>query len=177
MAELKKGMVQIYTGTGKGKTTAALGLAFRAAGHGYKTKIIQLMKGRINYGELRAARKFKGLIEIVQCGRKEFVDKKHPAKIDLELAQKAIRLAQQELQKAEVDLLILDEIICALDYHLVRLSQVLELIRKKPAQMELILTGRAAPKSLCSVADLVTEMKEKKHYWQKGIKGRKGIEF
>jgi len=177
MAKLKKGLVQIYTGAGKGKTTAALGLAFRAAGHGYKTKVIQFMKGQIKYGELKAAKKLGPLLQIVQCGRPDFVDKKHPAKIDVELAQKALKLARKELEKDQVDLLILDEICCALDFKLVKLEQVKQLIAAKPPQMELVLTGRCAPKSLCAAADLVTEMKEVKHYWQKGVGGRKGIEF
>jgi len=177
MPELKKGLVQIYTGDGKGKTTAALGLAFRAAGHGYKTKVIQFMKGQINYGELKAAKKFKGLIEVVQAGRKEFVSRKNPAKIDVALAQKAIKLAQAEIKKGKVDILVLDEINCALDFKLIRLEQVKSLIRKKPEKMELILTGRRAPKELVKLADLVTEMKELKHYWRKGVWGRKGIEF
>ncbi len=177
MPKLKKGLVQIYTGTGKGKTTAALGLAFRAAGHGYKTKIIQFMKGRINYGELRAAGKFPSLIRIVQSGRPDFVDRRNPAEIDIALAQKAIGLAEKELEKNRVDILVLDEIICALDFKLVSLKQVKGLIRQKPASMELVLTGRSAPKSLYPLADLVTEMKEVKHYWKKKVMGRKGIEF
>ena len=177
MKKLKKGLIQIYTGTGKGKTTAALGLAFRAAGHGFRAKIIQFMKGNIAYGELKAAKKIGPRLRIVQCGRPEFVDKKHPAKIDIALAQKALKLAQKELEKNSVDLLILDEICCALDFKLVSLKQVLELLKRKPAQMELILTGRCAPKSLMAKADLVTEMREVKHYWKKGVWGRKGIEF
>ena len=174
---MKKGLVQIYTGDGKGKTTAALGLAFRAAGHGYQTKVIQFMKGQINYGELNSAKKFKGLIEIVQAGRKDFVSKKHPEKIDIELAQKAIKLAEAEIKKGKVDILVLDEINCALDFKLITLKQVKDLVTKKPGKMELILTGRRAHKELIKLADLVTEMKPVKHYWQKGVYGRKGIEF
>jgi len=177
MPRLKKGLVQVYTGDGKGKTTSALGLAFRSAGHRYKTKIIQFMKGQIKYGELKSAKKFKGLIEIVQCGRKEFVDRKNPAKIDIDLAQKAIKLAKQELRKNEIDILVLDEINCALAFGLVKREQILELIRTKPKNMELVLTGRYAPKWLIEIADLVTEMRCIKHYWEKGVKGRKGIEF
>jgi len=177
MPKLKKGLVQIYTGGGKGKTTAALGLAFRAAGHGCKTTIIQFMKGQINYGELKAAKKFKGLIKIIQAGRKDFVSKKNPAKIDVALAQKAIALAKKEIEKAEADILVLDEINCALDFGLIGLDQVLELIRKKPKKMELILTGCWADKRLIKLADLVTEMKPIKHYYAKGVKARKGMEF
>ena len=177
MPKLKKGLVQVYTGNGKGKTTAALGLAFRAAGHGYKTKIIQFMKGQINYGELKAAKRFKGLITIVQAGRKEFVSKKRPAKIDIDLAQKAIRLAQKEMVKAGVDILVLDEINCAIDFGLVSLDQALELVRLKPQSMELVLTGCWARPEIIKLADLVSEVRAVKHPWEKGIKARKGIEF
>jgi len=177
MPKLKKGLVQIYTGVGKGKTTAALGLAFRAAGHGYKTKLIQFMKGQINYGELKAAKKFKGMVEIVQAGRKEFVSRKQPSRVDVALAQKALKLARKELAKAEVDILVLDEINCALDFKLISLQQAKELLRMKPENMELILTGCWAHPELVRLADLVTEMKCIKHPWQKGIKARKGIEY
>jgi len=177
MPELKKGLIQIYTGDGKGKTTSALGLAFRAWGHGYKTKIIQFMKGQINYGELKASRLTGGMIEIIQCGRAEFVDKENPDPVDIELAQKALKLAEEEMKKNQVDILVLDEINCAIDFGLISLEQVLELIKKKPPEMELILTGRWAKQELIDLADLVTEMKLIKHYWEKGVKGRKGIEF
>jgi cob(I)alamin adenosyltransferase len=177
MPKMKKGLVQIYTGDGKGKTTAALGLAFRAAGHGYQTKFIQFMKGQIKYGELKAAKKFKGLIEIVQAGRKDFVSKKNPARIDIDLAQKAIKLAEAEIKKGKVDILVLDEINCALDFKLVTLKQVKDLVRAKPENMELILTGRRAHRELIRLADLVTEMRPVKHYWDKGVYSRKGVEF
>jgi len=177
MSKLKKGFVQIYTGNGKGKTSAALGLAFRAAGHNLKTTIIQFMKGKINYGELNSARKFPGLIRIIQCGRAEFVDRKNPSPVDINFAQKAIRLAEEELKKKQADILVLDEICCALDYNLISFNQIKKLIKNKPAQMELILTGRCKNKNLYKYADLVTEMKEVKHYWKNKVSGRKGIEF
>jgi len=177
MPKLKKGLVQIYTGDGKGKTTAALGLALRAAGHGYKTRVIQFMKGQLNYGELKAAKKFKGLVGVVQSGRKEFVSRENPARIDVALAQRALKLARKELAKAEVDILILDELNCALDFKLISLKQVKELLSMKPENMELVLTGRWASPKLVKLADLVTEMKCIKHPWQKGIKARKGIDY
>jgi cob(I)alamin adenosyltransferase len=177
MPKLKKGLVQVYTGGGKGKTTAALGLALRAAGHGYRTVIIQFMKGQISYGELKAAKKFRGLIKIIQAGRKEFVSKKNPAQIDIAMAQKAVALAKEVMEKAEADILVLDEINCALDFGLVGLNQVLELIKKKPKNMELVLTGCWANKKLIQLADLVTEMKPIKHYYTRGVKARKGMEF
>jgi cob(I)alamin adenosyltransferase len=174
---MKQGLVQVYTGDGKGKTTASLGLAFRAAGHGYKTRIIQFMKGQIKYGELKAAKLLPGLVEVVQAGRKEFVSRENPAPVDVRMAQAAIGLAKAELEKDQVDILVLDEINCALDYKLVTLEQVLGLIKAKPPKMELVLTGRNAHPKVKAAADLVTEMKLVKHYWQKGVAGRKGIEF
>jgi len=177
MSKIKKGLVQVYTGLGKGKTTAALGMAFRASGHGYKTKIIQFMKGQINYGELNAAKKTRGLVTIVQAGRKEFVDRKRPAKVDIALAQKALELAQKEIAARKVDILVLDEINCALEFGLVSLDQVLGLLKKKPRDLELVLTGCWAHPEVIKRADLVTEMKPIKHPWEKGISARKGIEF
>jgi cob(I)alamin adenosyltransferase len=176
MTKKRQGYVHLYTGDGKGKTTAALGLAFRAAGHGLKSHIIQFMKGQIGYGELKSAKKTGGLIRITQCGRASFVSRDNPDPKDVRLAEKALEMARREMEKAEVDILILDEINCALDFKLISQKDVLELIRKRPAGMELVLTGRWAPRAIIQAADLVTEMKEVKHYWKKGVQGRKGIE-
>ncbi len=177
MARLKDGYVHIYTGNGKGKTTAALGLAFRAAGHGFRTHIIQFMKGQIGYGELKAAKMIGGgLIKITQGGRASFVSKEKPAPQDVRLAVKALELAKKEVERGEVDVLVLDEVNCALDFKLIPLDEVLSLIKAKPRGMELVLTGRSAPRALVRAADLVTDMREIKHYWKSGVKGRKGIE-
>jgi cob(I)alamin adenosyltransferase len=176
MKETPKGYVQVYTGDGKGKTTAALGLCFRAAGHGLRSRIIQFMKGQIDYGELQAAKKFEGLIVITQAGRASFVSRKDPDPEDMRLARAALELAREELEKNEVALLVLDEVNVALDFGLVPLAEVLDLIQKKPPGMELILTGRGAPPPLIQAADLVTEMREVKHYWKQGVPARKGIE-
>ncbi len=176
MTKPGKGLVQVYTGSGKGKTTAALGLAFRAAGHGYRTHIIQFMKGRIGYGELKAAKMTKGLVKITQGGRASFVSRENPDAEDVRLAKKALALARKEVERGEVDILVLDEVNVALDFKLIPLEEVLDLIKSKPNSMEMVLTGRGAPRAIVRTADLVTNMREVKHYWQKGVRGRKGIE-
>jgi len=176
MPELERGYVQVYTGDGKGKTTAALGLCLRAAGHGLRSHLIQFMKGQINYGELEAVKKLDGLVAITQGGRASFVSKEDPDPEDVRLAREALALAEKMVAAGEADLLVLDEINVALDFKLVPLDPVLDLIKKKPEKMELILTGRNAPPEIIAAADLVTEMRELKHYWRSGVNGRKGVE-
>ena len=172
-----KGLIQVYTGNGKGKTTAALGLAFRASGHGFRTLVIQFMKGRINYGELKAAKRLGESLTIIQTGRPDFVKKGSPDPIDVALAQAGLALARKAIKQGKYDLIVLDEINCAQDYGLITLEQVLSLIKDKPDHVELILTGRWAHPQVKKLAHLVTEMKEIKHYYRKGIKSRKGFEW
>ena len=169
------GMVHVYTGDGKGKTTAALGLGLRAAGHGYRVLMIQFMKGKINYGELMAAKGIENF-DIVQFGRPDFVDKEDPAEEDIRLAQEGLAFAREATRYKKCDLLILDEINVAVEWGLITVDEVLKLMRSKPADMELVLTGRYAPEEFLERADLVTEMKELKHPFQKGKLARKGIE-
>jgi cob(I)alamin adenosyltransferase len=170
------GKVHVYTGDGKGKTTAALGLALRAAGHGRKVLVVQFMKGDIEYGELRAAKNVPG-ITIVQFGRPEFVDKKAPAPEDIEGARKALAFAREAMAKKECDVLILDEVNVAVDFGLVGAKEVLEVLRSRPGGIEVVLTGRDAPKEFIEHADLVTEMRKVKHPYDKGLKCREGIEY
>lgn len=172
---LEKGMVQIYTGNGKGKTTAALGLGLRSAGSGLKVYMIQFMKGN-PYGELDAVKEIPNF-DIVQYGRTEFVNKKNPAKIDIKYARDALEHAKEIIKSKKYDVVILDEINVALDYELIEIEDVLKIIKEKPDTMELILTGRYAPSKIVKKADLVTEMLEIKHPFQKGMPGRKGIEW
>jgi len=175
--KLKEGYIQIYTGDGKGKTTAALGLAFRALGHNCKVFMIQFMKGCIEYGELETARRLAPHMTIVQMGRDTFVNKENPDPVDIQWAQKGFALAQEVMEKNEVDILILDEINVAVDYGLVSLEQAIELMEKKPKDMELIMTGRYAHPELVKRAHLVTEMVEIKHYYALlGVDAREGIE-
>ena len=169
-------MIQVYTGNGKGKTTAALGLALRACGQGKKVLMIQFMKGKVNYGELKSARLLPGLI-IRQFGRPAFVDKRNPAPADIRGAKEALKYANQAIGSHKYDIIILDELNVALDFKLVPLDEVLALISNKPEKLELVITGRYAPKALIKLADLVSEVKEVKHYYKQGVQARKGIEY
>lgn len=173
--ELSQGLVQIYTGDGKGKTTAALGLALRACGHGMKVYMIQFMKGDINYGELAASQNLPNL-KIVQFGRSTFVNRENPAKEDIDLAQLALEHANVIIQEGEYDLVILDELNVAIDFKLVSIEDVIELIESKPKNVEIIITGRNAKSEIIDRAHLVTNMRKVKHYYDQGISARKGFE-
>jgi cob(I)alamin adenosyltransferase len=168
--------VQVYTGDGKGKTTAALGLAMRAAGHGLRVYIIQFMKGWPNYGELKTVGGHPQ-ITLRQFGRPEFVDPEKPEPLDREMAQEALREARQVLTSGSYDLLILDEVNVALKWGLIELKDLLALIEGKPEHVELVLTGRYAPPEVIERADLVSEMREVKHPYRAGIEGREGIDY
>jgi len=171
-----QGTVQVYTGDGKGKTSAALGLGLRAWGHGARVLVIQFMKGRINYGELGATRRLEGF-DVEQYGRETFVDRDAPAAEDVALAREALARARQVVADNEYDLVILDEVNVAADYGLVAAQEVLALIANKPPEMELVLTGRGAPAAFVEAADLVSEVREIKHHYRTGVPARKGIEF
>ncbi|MCK4307744.1 cob(I)yrinic acid a,c-diamide adenosyltransferase [candidate division WOR-3 bacterium] len=173
---MKIGTVQVYTGDGKGKTTAALGQALRASGHGFKIIVIQFMKGQIKYGELEAVKNIPGFV-IEQYGLPTFVDKDNPSKEDMELAKKGFERAKEVILSGEYDMVILDEANVALDYGLIKLDEVIDLIKKKPQNVELILTGRYAPNEILEIADLVTDVREVKHHYQKGVQAREGIEY
>lgn len=173
---LEKGLIQVYTGNGKGKTTAALGLAMRAAGQGLKVYIIQFMKGWPDYGELFSVEKLPN-ITLRQFGRPDFLDREEPALEDIQLAQQALDHARQTLTRGDYDLVILDEINVALDFKLIGLNEVLDLLESKPEHVEVVLTGRHAHPEVVKRADLVTEMLDIKHPYHKGLRGRKGIEY
>ena len=172
---LENGMVHIYTGTGKGKTTAALGLALRAIGAGLQAYMIQFMKGN-PYSELESIRSFPNFT-IKQFGREEFVSKENPASIDIQYARQGFKHAHDIITQGQYDLVILDEINVAMDYNLITVPEVLSLIENKPVHVELVLTGRYAPPQVTKVADLVTEMLEIKHPYHQGILARKGIDY
>lgn len=177
MKRLKKGLVQVYTGEGKGKTTAALGLALRAVGHGFRVYMIQFMKGWPHYGELSSAKLLAPHFTLKQFGRAEFVNKKNPAPIDIDEAQRALKHAQEVVAQDLCDILILDEANCALDFGLISEEQLVEFINSKPAHLELVLTGRGATAKIIALADLVTDTKMIKHYYNEKIGAREGIEY
>jgi len=164
-------MIHVYTGNGKGKTTAAFGLALRAAGREKKVVIIQWMKEG-DYGEISAVKKLG--IAVEQFGRPEFVDIDNPTETDFERAEMAVKRAMEAV--SECDLLILDEINVALYFGLIELGEVIE-IMKRSESIELVLTGRYARKEIIERADYVTEMKEIKHPYTKGVSAREGVEY
>jgi cob(I)alamin adenosyltransferase len=176
MSKLKQGFVQIYTGNGKGKSTAAIGQAIRAAGFGLKTYIAQFMK-EYPYNELVSLKLLSEWITIEQFGGDEFVYKKElPNEEQLDKARSGLQTAKEKMLSGNYDLIILDEAIVAIYFKLIKTEELTELIKQKPKNVELILTGRYCPEELIELADLVTEMKEVKHYYQKGITSRRGIE-
>ncbi len=171
-----KGYLQVYTGDGKGKTTAALGLALRAAGYKHKVYIGQFLKGQ-EYGELLAVKKLSPYITIEQFGRKGFIHvTKDPDEEDIKRAKRGLKKCLEAMLSRKYRIIILDEINVAVDLNLITEEEVHEFLDKRPEDVEIILTGRYAPPSFLKRADLVTEMKEKKHYYKKGVKAREGIE-
>jgi cob(I)alamin adenosyltransferase len=173
---LPQGLIQVYTGDGKGKTTCALGLALRAVGQGLKVCMIQFLKGR-DTGEARAAARLAPEFTLRSFGRPVLVNLKSPAEEDLALAREALELARQVIQAGDHDLVILDEINVALAYRLISLEEVLEMLKARPGWVEVVLTGRQAPPELVELADLVTEMRPVKHYYAAGVPARRGIEW
>ena len=176
MPKLEKGLIQVYTGNGKGKTSAAWGLALRAIGRGLKVYVIQFIKGGFDYGELRVLRRLPHLT-LKAYGRGKFITAKPPENEDIRLAEEALRLAKTIIESGEYDIVILDEINVALGLKLIKLQEVVETIKKKPEKVEIVLTGRNAPEQIIELADLVTELKEIKHPFNKGFQARKGIEY
>lgn len=167
-------LIQVYTGNGKGKTTAALGLAIRAAGAGLNIYIAQFLKGR-EYSEIKSLAKIKN-IKIEQFGKRCFIKNK-PIQKDILLANIGFEKIKKIIKKRIYDVVILDEINIALNLKLLRLEDIISLIRNTPRHLELILTGRNCPPRIIKLADLVSEIKEVKHYYKKGVKARRGIEF
>ena len=180
----RKGLTIVYTGEGKGKTSAALGAAMRALGHGWRVLVIQFFKGDwpVIYGEVELAKKLYPQLEVLQLGRgfvKIMGDKK-PFEEHVEAAQAALSLTRSRMLSGLYDVIILDEVIYALgylDFKLIELKDVLQLIREKPLQQHLILTGRNAPPEIIEAADLVTEMREVKHPMKRGIPAQQGIDY
>ena len=177
--ENQKGLVIVYTGDGKGKTTASLGLCVRAVGYGKKVCIIQFIKGSWKYGELDGIKKLAPNVELYQkgLGFVGIIDDKLDKSEHIKAAGEALAFANEKMHTGQYDILILDEINVAISLGLLETQDILRLIDLKPDGIELVLTGRGAPNEIVEAADLVTEMKEIKHPFNKGIEARKGIEY
>jgi cob(I)alamin adenosyltransferase len=171
-----QGLVQIFTGDGKGKTTAALGTVLRATGHGMRIFIVFFMKGEYPYGEQEVLRKLPN-VSISSFGLNAFCDPNNLKPEEIEQAERALAAGREAMLSGKYDLVVLDEVNVAVAFKLIPLEKVVQLIREKPHRVELILTGRRADPKLIEMADLVTEMVKIKHPYDKGIPARKGIEF
>ncbi len=172
----KKGLILIFTGNGKGKTTAALGMSVRAAGHGMKTCFIQFIKGSWKYGEMEALARFHEEIDFHVTG-KGFTWKSEDLDEDTAAARKAWEKAKEVINSGEYHTIVLDEFTYLLRYGMIDIEEVVEVLRGKPTDLHICITGRDAVEELVEVADLVTEMQPIKHPYQQGIKAQKGIEF
>lgn len=173
----KKGLVMIHTGDGKGKTTAALGVAFRAAGSGMRVAIIQFIKGKWKYGELESARQLKTPIEIYPMGEGFTWDTKDRAR-DIEMTAKAWAFCKEKMLSGKYEIVIFDEINYVIDYGYLDMTEVITALKQKPEMVHVILTGRNAKPELIELADLVTEMREIKHpFKDQGVLAQRGIEF
>jgi cob(I)alamin adenosyltransferase len=176
LEKYRRGLVQVYTGNGKGKTTAAFGQALRAIGQGCRVCVIQFMKGR-KYGEFLAGEKYLPNLTLHLAGLDSFVMRENPAPLDIELARQGLTLAREAIASGDYDMVILDELNVAADFKLIALADVIDLIKNKPAAVALILTGRYAPPEVVALADTVSEIREVRHHYNAGVKERAGIEY
>ena len=175
----QKGLVIVYTGGGKGKTSAALGLVLRAVGYNHKVCMVQFVKGSWHYGELDSAKRLAPEFEMITAG-KGFVgilDDKSPREEHVKAANDTLMISREKIASGKFDVVILDEINYAVQLELLKLDDVIDLIKSKPAELDLVLTGNHATKEVIELADLVTEMKEIKHPFKSGLKAKKGIDF
>ncbi len=175
----QKGLVIVYTGGGKGKTSAALGLVLRAVGYNHKVCMIQFVKGSWHYGELDSAKRLAPEFEMITAG-KGFVgilDDKSPREEHVKAANDTLMISREKILSGKYNVVILDEINYAVQLELLKLDDVIDLIKSKPAELDLVLTGNHATKEVIELADLVTEMKEIKHPFKSGLKAKKGIDF
>jgi cob(I)alamin adenosyltransferase len=178
MADVRKGLIMVNTGPGKGKTTAAMGTALRAVGNGMKVLMLQFLKGSWHYGELDAAQAFGDKFVMKQMGRGFVkVGGAETDPEDIRLVEEAWAEAEKAILSAEWDLVILDEINYAISYGMLDPSKVVEALKRKPEMVHVILTGRNAHPSIVELADTVTEMREVKHAYQRGIMAQRGIEY
>ncbi len=175
MTPFERGYVQLYTGDGKGKTTAALGLVVRALGQGLRPAVLQFMKADPSWGEVVELERMR--VPVQQCGLDHWVLAGKVTDEDRAAAADGLRRARALVESGEYDLVVLDELVTAVFFELVPLADVLALVAAKPASVELVITGRRAPDELVAAADLVTEMRPLKHYFEAGVRARPGIEY
>ena len=177
--KLKKGYIQIYTGNGKGKTTAALGMALRAIGYDHKVCMLQFIKGSWHYGEMDSSKKLEPNFELIAVG-KGFVgilDDNSPREEHEKYAAEAVSICREKIFSKKYDVIILDQVNYAITLGLIDVQEIIKIIKEKPSDLDLVLTGRDVKEEIVELADLVTEMKEIKHPFKSGIKAKKGIDF
>ena len=175
----EKGLVIVYTGNGKGKTTAALGMALRAVGYEHKVCMLQFIKGSWHYGEMDSSKKLEPNFELIAVG-KGFVgilDDNSPREEHEKYAAEAVRICREKIFSEKYDVIILDEVNYAITLGLIDVQEIIKIIKEKPSDLDLVLTGRDVKEEIVELADLVTEMKEIKHPFKSGIKAKKGIDF
>ena len=176
MSDSAKGLLMLFTGEGKGKTTAALGLTFRALGHGHRVCFIQFIKGSWKYGELEAAKRFGDLLEVHVMGR-GFTWKSDDLEKDIAVAREGWKFAKDVIARNRHHLVVLDELTYLISYKMIDEQEIVDVLTGRDPSMHIVVTGRSAGEKLYSAADLVTEMREIKHPYKKGVKAQKGIEF
>ncbi|MEK7307160.1 MAG: cob(I)yrinic acid a,c-diamide adenosyltransferase [Nitrospirota bacterium] len=176
---MNKGLIIVYTGDGKGKTTSALGVALRACGHNMKVVMLQFIKGSWHYGELESVKKLSPNFELIPLGKGfvGIIDDRLPREEHIKAAKEALAIAMEKITSGDYRIVILDEINVAVRLNLINIEDLLDLIKAKPEKLHLIITGRGADPKLIEAADLVTEMREIKHPYQKGIEAQKGIDY
>jgi|TARA_B100001142_G_scaffold204145_1_gene202545 cob(I)alamin adenosyltransferase len=175
----EKGLVIVYTGNGKGKTTAALGMALRAIGYDHKVCMLQFIKGSWHYGEIDSSKKLEPNFELIPVG-KGFVgilDDNSPREEHEKYAAEAVKICREKIFSGKYDVVILDEVNYAINLDLIDVQDIIKIIKEKPFELDLVLTGRNVREEIVELADLVTEMKEIKHPFKSGIKAKKGIDF
>ena len=175
----EKGLVIVYTGNGKGKTTAALGMALRAIGYDHKVCMLQFIKGSWHYGEMDSSKKLEPNFELIAVG-KGFVgilDDNSPREEHEKYAAEAVRICREKIFSEKYNVIILDEVNYAINLGLIDVQEIIKIIKEKPSDLDLVLTGRDVKEEIIELADLVTEMKEIKHPFKSGIKAKKGIDF
>jgi cob(I)alamin adenosyltransferase len=177
LLEKRKGLVLVYTGCGKGKTTAALGLALRAIGHGFRVFMVQFKKGNPSYGEIQAISMYLPNFKVLQSGKNKMSPDGALVDDEVSLVLDGFNKGKEALRSGEYDLVIFDEINVVMDHGQLNVQEVVDMLSERPEHVDVVLTGRNAPEEIINIADLVSEVKEVKHHFQAGVKARAGLEF